>query len=146
MIGLKLSVFCLYALRVVGPVLINASYFDDALVKPTLLVCTVLVILQPPIVGWNFVADPNHPQYNRVGCVLFVHDNNYERLCDDMHLVGQEIFPDPDNIFSVTLFSGFDLNYENPKQTAIPKWSQYYEWKALENVSVDEDGCFYHKG
>lgn len=106
----------------------------------------VLVILHPPIVDGNFVADPNHPQYNKVGCVLFVHDNNYERLCDDMHLVGQEIFPDPDNIFSVTLFSGFDLNYENPKQTAMPKWSQYYEWKGLENVSVDEDGCFFHKG
>lgn len=42
MIGFKLSVFCLYALRVVGPVLVNASYFDDNLVKPTLLVCTYL--------------------------------------------------------------------------------------------------------
>lgn len=75
-----------------------------------------------------------------------MHDNSYERLCDDMHLVGQEIYPDPDNLFSVTLFSGFDLNYDNPKQTAIPKWSQYYEWKDLESVSVDEEGCFYHKG
>lgn len=38
MFGFKLSVFCLYALRVVGPVYINASFFDDALVKSTLLV------------------------------------------------------------------------------------------------------------
>ena len=75
-----------------------------------------------------------------------MHDNSYERLCDDMYLVGQEIYPDPDNLFSVTLFSGFDLNYDNPKQTAIPKWSQYYEWKDLESVLVDEKGCFYHKG
>lgn len=42
MIGFKLSVFCLYAIRVVGPALVNASYFDDALVKPTLMVCTYL--------------------------------------------------------------------------------------------------------
>lgn len=42
MIGFKLSVFCLYALRVVGPVIVNASYFDDTIVEPTLLVCTYL--------------------------------------------------------------------------------------------------------
>lgn len=59
MIGFKLSVFCLYALRVFGPVLINASLFDDALVKTTLLVCTCYT--HPPIVEGDFLADTNHP-------------------------------------------------------------------------------------
>lgn len=43
MIGFKLSIFCLCALHAVGPVLINASYFDDALSKSTLLVCTCYI-------------------------------------------------------------------------------------------------------
>lgn len=63
-----------------------------------------------------------------------------------MHLVAQEIYPDTDNDFSVTPFSGFDPSYDNPKQRAIPKWSQYYDWKGFDNVSVDEKDCFYYKG
>ncbi len=84
-------------------------------------------------------------QSTQFGCVGFIYDNNYERLCDNDNF-GKLIYPEPDGAIRITIFSGFPPERDNPKAKAGPKFQQDYELRDYDEVWVTADNCLAHTG